>query len=143
MKPWIIALILAACCIALLAQSSRPASATRPVGQQGRFQLVMNPAARADTFLLDTATGQIWQRTKYTDLEGQPEVWQYQDRVDSQLELVAWAADHGRKPAPPPVTEAPAEPQTEQPPAPENEVSTPAPPPPQSRPRARRRITDE
>ena len=132
MKPWIAALILVACGAAvLLAQSTRPAP--RTAGTSGRFQIVMNPAARADTFLLDTATGQIWQRTKYTDLDGQPEVWQYQDRVDSQVDLLAWAADHGRRPAPPPVTDPTAVP-VEQPPSPQNQLYPPPAP---------RRITDE
>ena len=101
MKAWIVVtLLLAVCGVALLAQSNQ--AGTRPT-QAGRFQIVVNPAARADTFLLDTASGHIWQRTKYTDLPGQPEVWQIQDRVDSQLDLVAWAADHQPKPPAPPV----------------------------------------
>ena len=120
MKAWMmVALLLAGCGVALLAQTARPA-APRPASQTARFQLIINPSARADTFLLDTATGQIWQRTKYTDLEGQPEVWQIQDRVDSQLDLLAWAADHGRKPAPPPVTDV-TQPAPDAPPAPPND----------------------
>jgi hypothetical protein len=34
--------------------------------QPGRYQIVMNPQIRADTFLLDTATGKIWQLAKLT-----------------------------------------------------------------------------
>lgn len=139
MKPWILALILAVGCIALVAQSTRPAPTPRAAGQPGRYQIVINPGARADTFLLDTTTGQVWQRTKYTDLEGQPEVWQYQDRVDSQLDLIAWAADHGRKPAPAPVSEVPPE----LPPAPAAEPPAPQPPPQEYTPAQPRRITDE
>lgn len=121
MKAWIVALILAGCCVALLAQSTRPATPQPRSTQPARFQIVINPSARADTFLLDTATGTIWQRTKYTDLEGQPEVWQIQDRVDSQLDLVAWAADHGRKPAAPPSSEVlPSAPSSEGTSAPPN-----------------------
>jgi hypothetical protein len=107
-KPWIVVLILAGCCIALLAQSATPQA--RPSSSTGRFQIVVNPSARADTFLLDTATGHVWQRTKYTNLPGQPEVWQIQDRVDSQVDLLAWASDHMPKPAPAPAVEAPPAP---------------------------------
>lgn len=125
MKAWIVALLLAGCCVALLAQSSRPATPSPRPSQPARFQIVINPAARADTFLLDTATGTIWQRTKYTDLPGQPEIWQIQDRADSQVDLLAWAADHQPKPpAPPEGANPPSEP------APE---ATPAPPPPNPR----------
>ncbi len=105
MKPWIVVLILAGCCIALLAQSATPQA--RSSSPTGRYQLIVNPNARADTFLLDTATGHVWQRTKYTNLPDQPEVWQIQDRVDSQVDLLAWASDHMPKPAPTPTTEAP------------------------------------
>ena len=112
MKPWIVVLILAGCCIALLAQSATPQA--RPSSPTGRFQVVVNPNARADTFLLDTATGRVWQRTKYTNLPDQPEVWQIQDRVDSRVDLLAWASDHMPKPAPAPAVEAPPAP----PPAP-------------------------
>lgn len=114
MKTWILVLLLVVCCVVLVAQSTRPAAPPVRAAQPARFQLVINPAARADTFLLDTATGQIWQRTRYTDLEGQPEVWQIQDRVDSQVELLAWAVDHGRKPAPPP-PDVPPPPEAPQP----------------------------
>ena len=113
MKAWTVALavILAGCCIALLAQSTYSAAPqARPSSSAGRYQLVVNPSARADTFLLDTATGHVWQRTKYTDLPGQPEVWQIQDRVDSQVDLMAWAADHMPKPPAPPNPDASAAP---------------------------------
>ena len=123
MKAWIVvALLLAVCGVALLAQSNHPAAPQPRPTQPGRFQIVVNPAARADTFLLDTASGHIWQRTKYTDLPGQPEVWQIQDRVDSQLDLVAWAADHQPKPPAPPNPDG-AQPQP----------YVPAAPPPQER----------
>ena len=122
MKTWIVVLVLAVCCVALLAQSTRPATSQPRASQPARFQIVINPAARADTFLLDTATGTIWQRTKYTDLPGQPEIWQIQDRADSQVDLLAWAADRRPKPpAPPesPASEDAAAPQPEWTPAPQ------------------------
>lgn len=56
----------------------------------GRFQIVMNPQVRADTFLVDTENGRIWQQVRYTDVKGEPLVWQYQERVDNAVELAAW-----------------------------------------------------
>ena len=62
----------------------------------GRYQLVINPNVRADTFLLDTQTGRIWMPTEYTNLGPipgmgpKPTVWQFQDRVDNQEELARW-----------------------------------------------------
>ena len=44
---------------------------------------------RADTYLIDAQTGKTWQRTKLTDLEGQPELWVYEDRIDSLAEFQA------------------------------------------------------
>jgi hypothetical protein len=35
------------------------------------------------------------QRTKYTDLEGQPEVWEL-DRVDTLAEFQSWARAHSK-----------------------------------------------
>ncbi|MEK7993273.1 MAG: hypothetical protein AAB403_05655 [Planctomycetota bacterium] len=57
----------------------------------GRYQLIINPQMRRDTFLLDSATGRIWTKVKYTDLKGEPEVWQPDDRVNSDQEFLAWA----------------------------------------------------
>jgi len=33
----------------------------------------MHPQFRADQYLVDTVTGQIWQLTKFGNLEGEPE----------------------------------------------------------------------
>jgi hypothetical protein len=63
-----------------------------------RFQIVMNPNVRADTFLLDTETGRIWSPVTYTDLENAPEVWKIHDRVDTQSELYEWIEQHRAKP---------------------------------------------
>ncbi len=43
--------------------------------EQGRFTIIINPSARADTFLLDTASGNVWQMVQLTDVAGQPTVW--------------------------------------------------------------------
>ena len=55
-----------------------------------RYQIVFSPHVRADTFLLDTATGQTWQQVQYTDIEGQPEIWRPRERPDNDKQLVEW-----------------------------------------------------
>jgi len=55
--------------------------------KQQRFQIVFNPNVRADTFLLDTEKGRVWQMTKLTDLEGQPTIWMQMDVVDETGEM--------------------------------------------------------
>jgi hypothetical protein len=76
--------------------SARPQS-ERAVAQSvaptsGRYQMVISPTIRADTFLLGTQTGKIWQRIKFNDLEGEPEVWEAQTRLDSAQEKANWIA---------------------------------------------------
>jgi hypothetical protein len=45
-----------------------------PTLAQGRYQIIVNPSARADTFLLDTQTGQTRVHTAITNYEGDPEI---------------------------------------------------------------------
>ena len=59
-------------------------------GQSGRYQIVSNPNIRADTRLLDTQTGRTWINVEYTDLQGRPDVWRMEDRVDNPKELSEW-----------------------------------------------------
>jgi hypothetical protein len=47
-----------------------------------RFQIVSNPNARVDTFLLDTQKGKVWRMTRITDLEDQPTVWEPMEIID-------------------------------------------------------------
>lgn len=61
-----------------LAASPAPAAA-----RNGRYAITFNPNARVDTFLLDTQTGKVWHQVKYTDLNGQPTVWEQMTVVDS------------------------------------------------------------
>ena len=73
------------------AQKAKPVAPTSTT--DGRYQIIFSPSGiRADTFLLDTQTGRMWAPTEFTDLEGHPTVWQYQDRVDNQQQLMTWAA---------------------------------------------------
>ena len=55
-------------------------------GQQ-RFQIVSNPNARIDTFLLDTQKGKVWRMVKITDLEGQPTIWEPMEIIDPDGEI--------------------------------------------------------
>jgi hypothetical protein len=60
----------------------------------GRYQILFSPLARADTFLLDTETGKVWQLTKFTDANGEPLAWVPMDRLDSQADWAAFFATH-------------------------------------------------
>lgn len=66
------------------------ASAAATANQTGRFQIVISPNVRADTFLLDTWTGKIWRMIQEADVEGQPTIWKYERRIDSEEELFKW-----------------------------------------------------
>jgi hypothetical protein len=63
--------------------------------QPGRYQIVINPQVRADTFLLDTATGRVWQLVKFTDINAT--AWQIMKRLDSELDLVKLIGEQGIK----------------------------------------------
>jgi hypothetical protein len=63
-----------------------PSTQTAP----GRYQIVFSPHARADTYLVDTETGKVWESVVYTDVEGKPSVWRAMDRIDGDAELAVW-----------------------------------------------------
>ena len=58
-----------------------------PINGQQRFQIVSNPNARIDTFLLDTQKGKVWRMTRITDLEDQPTVWEPMEIIDPDGEI--------------------------------------------------------
>jgi hypothetical protein len=62
----------------------------------GRFRILFSPHARADTFLLDTQTGRVWQ---LKGLNGEPAAWSPMTRLDSSQEQDAFARSHGVKPS--------------------------------------------
>lgn len=66
-------------------------------GAVGRYQIVMNPNVRADTFLLDTATRVVWHLTRFNDVKGEPTVWMVMERLDSDTEVLPWAQRYGWK----------------------------------------------
>lgn len=51
--------------------------------QAPRYQIVINQGVRADTFMIDTQKGKVWQLTKITDVENQPTVWQPMMVIDN------------------------------------------------------------
>jgi hypothetical protein len=65
--------------------------------QPGRYQIIINPQARTDTFLLDTATGRVWQLVKYGDLNDEPSVWQQMNRIDNDADLKKLQKERGFK----------------------------------------------
>jgi hypothetical protein len=69
---------------------TRQVAVGAPNIRDGRFQIFFGPFARADVYMLDTQTGRVWRPVTYKDLEGEPEVWQFQPRIDSRDELVQW-----------------------------------------------------
>ena len=63
----------------------------------GRFRIVFSPHARADTFLLDTQTGRVWQ---LMGLNGEPTAWAPMTRLDNSQDQAAFARAHGVKRSP-------------------------------------------
>lgn len=53
----------------------------------GRFQIVMSPNVRADTFLLDTETGDTWVQTEITDRPNNPTIWLHRQKIDDAMQL--------------------------------------------------------
>jgi hypothetical protein len=66
--------------------------------QPGRYQIVFNSQVRADTFMIDTATGTVWQMVKFTDLTDGPTVWQIMKRIDNEADLTNLINSRGIKP---------------------------------------------
>ncbi len=66
----------------LISTFSLSVSADNDASQVGRYQIVFGPHARADMFLLDTVTGRTWEYITYTNLEGKPDMWVEEDRID-------------------------------------------------------------
>lgn len=62
-----------------------------------RYQIVINPQARADTFLLDTATGRIWAPGRYVAWEGEPRVWELEQKFDTKQQVETFLATQAIK----------------------------------------------
>jgi hypothetical protein len=62
--------------------------------QLGRFQIVTN--AR-DTFLLDSATGNVWLLTQYSDFNKDPLAWVPMFRLDKPSDTTPLLSEYGLK----------------------------------------------
>jgi hypothetical protein len=94
-KLFAVVLILAAYAVGQTAKAPQSAKTPKPsqevsapqVSHVGRYQLFFSPHARADVYLVDTETGQVWKpititNARDTNLKSSaPEVWVYQDRI--------------------------------------------------------------
>jgi hypothetical protein len=76
--------------------------------QPGRYQILMNPQLVRNTFLLDTATGRVWQLTTFTDVNDTPSVWTIMPRVDNDMEISQLVRERGLKPKEPSLSPPPA-----------------------------------
>jgi hypothetical protein len=73
-----------------------PTQTVIPPSPVGRYQIVFNPNVRADTFLLDTQTGQTWVQTQISDAAGAPTIWLFRERIDSDADFVGWSIRHSK-----------------------------------------------
>ena len=69
-----------------------------PAPQTGRYQIFFSPHMRADTFLVDTVEGKVWQLTTYADLVGDPQGWGHLERIDNDAQMAAFYASNILKP---------------------------------------------
>jgi hypothetical protein len=101
----VVVLVVVACAIAQTPRAPQPAkqptavTAAPPQSHVGKYQLFFSPLARADVYLVDTETGKIWKpitisNAKDTNLKSAPEVWIYQERIDSGRDFDIWMAIH-------------------------------------------------
>jgi len=96
-------LVLALCAIAQVAkapQASKPPAVAAQANHVGKYEMFFSPHARADVYLVDTETGQLWRpitisNASDTNFKGKaPEVWVYQERIDSEQDFDTWMAFH-------------------------------------------------
>jgi hypothetical protein len=109
-------------------QTPRPTQTARPEAQPGRYQIFFSPLARADVYLVDTATGRIWRPMNITNAEqpgvsGNPQVWMFQDRVDNSEQLAEWFSLYRKIPAP--SSPEPSAPASSPEPAPHQQLAPP------------------
>lgn len=79
---------------------SAPQGTTNLKSDVGRYQIIVSPGVRADTFLLDTATGKTWVQTTITDVEDEPTLWLYRERIDGAADFATWSARQQIKKSP-------------------------------------------
>ena len=74
-----------------------PRAQQLPIVATGRYQIVMSTLSHADMFLLDTQTGRTWRQVQAFDFEGEPLVWEFDERIDTPAASLAWEQTHKRK----------------------------------------------
>jgi hypothetical protein len=79
-----------------------PSKSTEPK-QPGRYQIFMHPQFRGDQYLLDTATGQVWQLVKFGSLEGEPIAWRPMVKLDNEADIRSFYAANRLHPADTPI----------------------------------------
>lgn len=77
-------------------QKAQPAKAGPEVG---RFAIVHGPHSRQDMTLLDTASGQTWERIEMDTHEGNPVIWVPLAREDNEAEMKKMLEYHPPKSA--------------------------------------------
>jgi hypothetical protein len=83
-------LTICALCFAVGTADAQDAAAQ----QVGRFQIVGN--AR-DTFLIDTATGNVWRLTQYSDFNKDPFAWVPMFRLNTPSDTTPLLSEYGLK----------------------------------------------
>lgn len=80
------------------ARAQAAVAAAQP--QNGRYVIVHSPHVRADTVMIDTATGRVWSLTSYTFLNGEPRAWTLMNQVNNNADREALIQKYGEKPEP-------------------------------------------
>ncbi|HEY1615744.1 MAG TPA: hypothetical protein VGF97_18875 [Rhizomicrobium sp.] len=73
------------------------AKALASTSPPGRYAIVFSPHVERSTFLLDTETGRVWVHTTFSDLMGEPDAWDYMERLDDPGAALALAKKYGYK----------------------------------------------
>jgi hypothetical protein len=77
------------------------AVAEEPAPAPDRYRIVFSPHNRGEAFLLDSATGRVWQLVVYPDRAGNSSIWEWMDRVDNWDQMQVFFAEHPKNnPAP-------------------------------------------
>ena len=67
-------------------------------GEVNRFEIVISVTGD-QTFLLNTANGEVWQLIQFPQLQSSPRAWQPVTRIESAADWDMLVKQHGRKPA--------------------------------------------
>ena len=82
-----IALLLAACDKNQVTPTNTAKGLPVSISPTGRYQIIVSPGSRADTFLIDTQKGKVWAMTQITDVADKPSLWMPMTVIDRDREL--------------------------------------------------------